>query len=267
MINSKRLIIVSVFTSIASIVLYCIILGWRIDVIEFEDLHIVLTLAEMFLILTILFVISLVLIKKGIHFNRIKKVLIFCSVILLIGSVTTICFNSVTRYDWYMPKNVAEKYPEMIQEHFPYHNIVNEDDEDFCVSHISGTSYYTFDVRGYTYEQQNIGYKAEYFESVSPFMNFKYYIEKGVISFSDLRYMDAFTKSEKITVNDVNMIVFTKENSCDIAVYIRNSNKAFYAELDNDYSNPISNEEFFATVIEQFKIAENCAKSKTFLDK
>ena len=87
MINSKRLIIVSVLTSTTSIILYCIIWGWRIDVIEFEDLHIVLTLAEMFLILTILFVISLVHIKKGIHFNRIKKVLIFCSVILYVPSL------------------------------------------------------------------------------------------------------------------------------------------------------------------------------------
>lgn len=98
-------------------------------------------------------------------------------------------------------------------------------------------------------------------------MNSKYYLEKGTISFSDLRFTNAFTKSENTTVNGVNVTVFTKENSNDIAVYIRDFDKAFYAELDNDFLYPISNEDFITTAIAQFEKAENCADSKAFLDR
>ncbi len=266
MIFSKKLTVFSILSLIVSMILYCVILNWRIDVMEFEDLHIVLSLAQLFLVLSLFFVISLILLKKGISAKKLKKLVIsFCC--LAVGvTVSFVCYNSATRYDWYIPKNVAEN-PDLIQEQFPYHDVTQEDDEDFCVSHILGTSYYTFDVRGYTQEQQNIYYKAEYFESISPFMNLKYYLEKGRISFSELKYIGAFTKTEKVTVNGVEVTVFTNQNSYDIAVYISDFNKAFYAELDNDFSNPINSEEFIATAIEQFEKAENCADSKAFLDR
>lgn len=267
MISSKKLTVFSILSLITSMILYCVILGWEIDTMEFEDLHIVLSLAQLFLVLSLFFVISLILLKKGISAKKLKKLVIsFCC--LAVGvTVSFVCYNSATRYDWYIPKNVAEINPDLIQNQFPYHDITQEDDEDFCVSHILGTSYYTFDVRGYTQEQQNICYKAEYFESISPFMNLKYYFEKGRISVSDLRYIGPFTKAEEITVNGVDIIVFTKADGDDIAVYISDFNKAFYAELDNDFSNPINRDEFIDTAIEQFEKAENCADGKAFLDR
>ena len=266
MISSKKLTVFSILSLIVSMILYCVILGWEIDTMEFEDLHIVLSLAQMFLALSLFFVVSLILLKKGINAKKLKKLVIsFCC--LAVGvTVAFICYNSATRYDWYIPKTVAEENPDLIQAQFPYHNIAQEDDEDFCVSHFLGTSYYTFDVRGYTQEQQIIYYKAEYFESISLFMNLKYYFEKGRISVSDLRYIGAFTKAEEITVNGMDIIVFTKADGDDIAVYISDFNKAFYAELDNDFSNPINRDEFIDTAIEQFEKAENCADSKAFLD-
>ena len=267
MISSKKLTVFSILSLITSMILYCVILGWEIDTMEFEDLHIVLSLAQMFLALSLFFVVSLILLKKGINAKKLKKFVIsFCC--LAVGvTVAFVCYNSVTRYDWYIPKTVTEENPDLIQAQFPYHNIAQEDDEDFCVSHFLGTSYYTFDVRGYTQEQQIIYYKAEYFESISPFMNLKYYFEKGRISVSVLIYIGAFTKAEEITVNGMDIIVFTKADGDDIAVYISDFNKAFYAELDNDFSNPINRDEFIATAIAQFEKAENCADSKAFLDR
>ncbi len=264
MITSKKLGIFSILSLIASMIFYCVILSWRIDVMEFEDLHIVLSLAQLFLVLSLFFVVSLILLKKGISAKKLKKLLVSFSALAVCVTVVFVCYNSATRYDWYIPENVAEENPDLIQAQFPYHNIAQEDDEDFCVSHFLGTSYYTFDVRGYTQEQQNICYTAEYFESISPFMSLKYYLEKGRIPFSEFKYIGSFTKTENITVNSVEVTVFTKENSDDIAVYIRDFNKAFYAELDNDSLYPVSNEDFISTAIAQFEKAENCADSKAF---
>ena len=114
MISSKKLTVFSVLSLITSMILYCVILGWEIDTMEFEDLHIVLSLAQMFLALSLFFVVSFILLKKGINAKILKKFVIsFCC--LAIGvTVAFVCYNGVTRYDWYMPENVAEEKRENV---------------------------------------------------------------------------------------------------------------------------------------------------------
>ena len=174
--------------------------------------------------------------------RRIKfSVIIVCLVSVVFGGFATILnYNSV--YSCYVPDLSIKENSNYIQEFFPYHNISD--------SSINGV----------------VNYTADYFQSISPFMNIKFYLDKGIILPSDLIYVDAYTQQEKIEINGVKINLFTKDNSTDCGLFIRKGNKAIYAEVDNVYKAGVSNEDFAKEVINQFVFLEKTADDGTLLE-
>lgn len=264
---SKKTLIFAIVSAIISLCFYCFLLFWELDVFEFEYIHILLSLAQLFLCLALFLVACFILGQKfNINNNNIKRILVLGCSVLSVISVIVIGYNSIIYYDGYTPKNVINNSQEFTQTFFPYHRITDMENPDISISHIAGTDYITVDSRGTTENSLNIIYHLEYFESCSPFMNFKFYLERGILIPSDLIYTSAFSKTEKIEVNGKQVTIFAKENGGDIGVFVKEGNRAVYAEIDNDYSNPITTETFINTVIEQFTIINESVDEKIFLD-
>ena len=263
---SKRYLIILIISVIASLCFYCSIMFWELDVFEFEYIHILLSLAQLFLSLALVLGIGAVvkskLSFKGFYF---KKTIISGCVILSVIFALLIGYNSINYYDWYTPQEVLDSDEEFAHSFFPYHKDIDIGAPNFSVCHITGTDYITIDSRGTTEDNLNVTYHLEYFESLSPFMQLKFFVERGVISPGDLRSVDSFTNFEKIEINGVKITLFTKESGNDIGLFIKDGNKAVYAELDNDYINPISVESFAETVIKQFELTEKAVDEKNFL--
>ena len=263
----KKTLILAIVSAIISLCFYCVILFWELDVFEFEYIHVLLSLAQLFLCLSLLFVVCFILGQKfNINNKNIKRILVLGCSVLSVISVIVIGYNSIIYYDGYTPKNVINNSQEFAQTFFPYHRITDMENPDISVSHITGTDYITVDSRGTTENSLNIIYHLEYFESCSPFMNLKFYLERGILIPSDLIYTSSFSKTEKIEVNGKQVTIFAKENGGDIGVFVKEGNRAVYAEIDNDYSNPITTETFINTVIEQFTIINESVDEKIFLD-
>lgn len=263
----KKNIVFSVFSAIVAICLYCSILFWELDVFEFEYIHILLSLAQLFLSLSLFSVVCTILGHKfNMNIQKLKKLLaVGCSALSAI-CVILISYNSINYYDWYTPQNIIDNNEEFTQTFFPYHRITDMENPDISVSHISGTDYVTISSQGTTETGLHITYHMEYLESFSPFMNLKFYLERGILIPSDLMYTDSFIKTEKTEISGIKVTVFTKEIGDDIGVFIKEGNKAIYAELDNDYSNPIDTETFVNIVIEQFTLVNQSVDEKVFLD-
>ena len=269
MSTSKKLVVSSVFTAIASIVLYCSILFQDFDMIEFDFLPLLLLSAQALLILTIVFIISAILISKGIfNLSKIKKVVITLTSVILVVYILLIGYNGVTFYDGYTPQDLIDNDKVFIQQFFPYCDVNEEESKvDIAVSHTTGVDYIGFYSRG-TYENDiYLTYEAEYFETYSCFMNFKFYLEKGILSFSDIKYVNSFTDCETKRINGMNVTIFTKEKSTDIGVFLSKGNRAIYAEF-NSYLNAssVELENFIEIVAEQFELIEETADEETFLD-
>ena len=267
MSTSKKCFVFSVISAIALLCFYCSILFWELDVFEFEYIHILLSLGQLFLCLTLVLGIGAV-VKSKFSFkdSYFKKAIISGCVILSVIFVALIWYNSVNFYDWYTPQEVLDSDEEFAHSFFPYHKDIDIGAPNFSVCHITGTDYMTIDSRGTTEDNLNVTYHVEYFESLSPFMQLKFFVERGIITPGDLRWIDSFTKCEETEVNGVKITLFTKENGNDIGLFIKDGNKAVYAELDNDYINPISVESFAETIIEQFELIEKTVDEKVFLD-
>lgn len=265
--TSNKCLIFSFVSIIVSLCLYCSILFWELDVFEFEYIHILLSLAQLFLSLSLLFVVCAILGQKSnINIKKIKKILVLGCSVLSVVCVIVIGYNSIIYYDGYTPKNVINNSKEFTQSFFPYHRITDMENPDISVSHITGTDYITVDSRGVTENNLNISYHLEYFESLSPFMNLKFYLERGMLIPSDLIYTSSFSKTANIEVNGKKVTVFTKEIGGDVGVFIKDGNRGVYAEMNNDNSNPIATESFVNTVIEQFTIINESVDEKNFLD-
>lgn len=265
--TSKKLGITSIFTAIASIVLYCSILFIDFDMIEYEFLSLPLFFAQVLLILTIVFIISAILISKDVfELFKIKKVIITLTSLILILCVLLNGYNAVTLYDGYTPQKITED-EEFAQGFFPYHQ-VDDDDVNICVSvsHITGTEYFMFSSYGLTENGDYLRYNMEYFESLSPLMNFDFYLERGVLSFSDMIYVGSFTDCETKVIDGIKVTIFTKAKGGDIGVYIRKGTKAVYAELIKNSLKTVSVEDFTKTVAEQFELIEKTADEGAFLD-
>ena len=225
--------------------------------------------AQALLILTIVFIISAILISKGIfNLSKIKKVVITLTSVILVVYILLIGYNGVTFYDGYTPQDLIDNDKVFIQQFFPYCDVNDEESKvDIAVSHTTGVDYIGFYSRG-TYENDiYLTYEAEYFETYSCFMNFKFYLENGILSFSDIKYVNSFTDCETKRINGMNVTIFTKEKSTDIGVFLSKGNRAIYAEF-NSYLNAssVELENFIEIVAEQFELIEETADEETFLD-
>ena len=154
---SKKSLIFAIVSAIISLCFYCFILFWELDVFEFEYIHILLSLAQLFLCLALFFVACFILEQKfNINNKNIKRILVLGCSVLSVISVIAIGYNSIIYYDGYTPKNVINNNQEFTQTFFPYHKIADMENSDISVSHITGTDYITVDSRGTTENSLNI---------------------------------------------------------------------------------------------------------------
>lgn len=264
---SKRIKIFSVLSAIITIILYVCILFVELDVTEFDQLVLLWFPALSFLVLTCILVVFAILTTK-VKFNerKIKLSVIIACLLSIVGfcCLTVFSYNSV--YSCYTPDLSIEENSDYIQKFFPYHDITeNQDSIDIETSVMLGTKRIIVSSYGDGSTNGVLNYTADYFESISPLMNFKFYLDKGVILPSDLIYVGAFTKQEKIEIDGVKITLFTKDNSTDYGLFINKGNKAIYAEADNVYNAEASYEDFAKVVINQFELLEKTAEDKSLL--
>ncbi len=237
--------------------------------IEFEFLPLLLFSAQALLILTLSFIISAVLISKDVfELSKIKKFVVTLTSVILVVYILLVGYNGITFYDGYTPQNLIDNNKVFIQQFFPYCDVNEEESKvDISASHTTGVDYIRFYSRGAYENDTYLTYEAEYFETYSCFMNLKFYLERGILSFSDMMYVNSFTDCETKRIDGMKVTVFTKENSTDIGVFISKGNRAIYAEF-NSLLNAASVEleDFVGTVAAQFELIEKTADEETFLD-
>ena len=141
----KKLKTISIFTILLSITLYCSILFQKTYFLEFEFLSLLLFSAQALLIISIfLFVCSILISKQKIKAEKLKnKVLIPC-IVILVGCISLILYNTIAFYDCYTPEEYIENNKETVQTLFPYHDVINSEYENFdiCASYVTGTKYF-----------------------------------------------------------------------------------------------------------------------------
>ncbi|MBE6802717.1 MAG: hypothetical protein E7530_07515 [Ruminococcaceae bacterium] len=267
MSTSKKLIITSIFTAVVSIVLFCLGMYQEIDMIEFEYLLIFLYSAQAFMVLTLVFIVGAFLfMKTDINVSVLKKTVVTITAFIITVCILFIGYNSINFYDGYTPSDMIDNENMLVQEFFPYHKTDDEKNIDISVSHITGTDYLTFSSRSVSENGLYFTYDVEYFESVSPFMNLKFYLERGLLLPSDVIYVNAFSDYEEIEKSGFKAVIFTKMDNDDIGIYLRKGNKAIYSELKNDSRKPVNVEDFLEITIEQFETIELKVDENYFLD-
>ena len=265
---SKKIKIFSVVSVIITIVLYSCILFMKLDVVEFDQLALVLSTAQMFLALSCVLILFVALTTRFTYSQRKIRlsVIIVCLLsVVFFGGKTILNYNSV--YSCYVPDLSIKENLNFIQGFFPYNRISETQDSiDIETSVMFGTKRIIVSSWGDSSVDGVVNYTVDYFQSISPFMNLKFYFDKGIILSSDLIYVDAYTHQEKIEVNEEKITLFTKDNSSDYGLFIRKGNKAVYAEVNNIYNSGVSYEEFAKDMINQFEVFEKTAKDGSLLE-
>ena len=106
---SKKIKIISIVSVIASLCFYFSVLFWELDVFEFEYIHILLSLAQLFLCLALLLGIGAVLKSKlSVSDSSFKKIIISGCAIVSVMFAILIGYNSINYYDWYTPQEVLD---------------------------------------------------------------------------------------------------------------------------------------------------------------
>lgn len=262
-----KLIAISVFTVIASIVFYCSILFQPMYFFEFEALPILLFSAETLLLISIILIISAVLILRGtVDGGNIKKKIIALCLFIVVGCSLLVGYNALAFYDGYTPENYTENNREYTQTLFPYHNITGEDYErfDISASYITGTKYFWLESYGVSVYGMPQGYDVRYFESTSPFMNFKFRLETENPLVKQWAELEGVAQGETMEVNGESVIFFEADG--DYGVLVKDFNKATYATLTNAYYTDITKEDFASEVLKQHEELKKLSKDNSFFD-
>ena len=263
----KKLKTISIFTILLSITLYCSILFQQTYFLEFEFLPILLFSAQALLIISIfLFVCSILISKQKTKFKKLKKKMVtFCA--LIIGCwLVLIAYNFIEVYDCYTPEEYIENNKETVQILFPYHDVINSEYENFdiCASYVTGTKYFWLESYGGSIYGLPQHYDVRYFESLSPFMNFKFRLETDNPIIKDWAELKVISNGEIIKIGNDTVIFFEADGA--YGVLVKDFNKTTYATLTYaEYSN-ISKEDFAKEIIEQHKMLKQLSKEKTFVD-
>ncbi|MBE6752513.1 MAG: hypothetical protein E7556_08320 [Ruminococcaceae bacterium] len=262
-----KMITISVFTVIASIVFYCSILFQPMYFFEFEALPILLFSAEALLIISIILIASAILISKGIFDGeKIKKKIIGVCVFIVVGCSLLVGYNALAFYDGYTPERYTENNREYTQTLFPYHNITGEDYErfDISASYITGTKYFWLESYGVSVYGMPQGYDVRYFESISPFMNFKFRMEIENPLVKDWAELRAVSQGEVININGKDVIFFEEDG--DYGILVKDFNKSTYATLTNTNYTNMTKEEFASEVLKQHEELKHISESNAFFD-
>lgn len=262
-----KLIVISVFTVIASIVFYCSILFQPMYFFEFEALPILLFSAEALLLVSIVLIISAVLISRGtVDGGNIKKKILALCIFIVVGCSLLVGYNALAFYDGYTPESYTENNREYTQTLFPYHNITGEEYErfDISASYITGTKYFWLESHGVSVYEMPQVYDVRYFESLSPFMNFKFRLETENPLVKHWAELEGVAQGEVMEVDGENVIFF--ETDDDYGVLVKDFNKATYATLTNAYYTDITKEEFASEVLKQHEELKKLSKDNSFFD-
>ncbi len=259
----KKCKVLSIIFAIISLILYSCITFETIGYLEYEVLLFLLYFGEAFLALTIIFIVLTLLLRKvKITELKSKMIAIISASAITLLSVGFSVYGYITFYDLYTPDDFIENNTEYIQKLHPYLDLDSKDNmkTDLEVSHIPGTDF----IKLYSYSWGSVDYTIEYFESISPFMNFKYRLSRSIPTpFNDMD-VPVIAPGKRITVNGVDVTVF--ENESKYAVLITSFNKNCFAVLENISSSGISSEDFAREVINQMELLEEATDNKTFLD-
>lgn len=266
---TKTFKILLVCSSVLSIVLYSCILFQSFGFLEFQSALFLLYFAEAFLLLTVVFAVSVVLDNKTvINTAKIKQSSIAVSVIVLIVCAGLCGYAYVDCYNCYTPKVLFESDIGKVQSYYPYHNLEEysrseKDPVELSVSHIPGTDYIYLYCYGDYFSDTNYDYELEYVKTVSAFMKYKFCLERLFpTQFNEIE-IDVQTYGEIIKVDEFSVIAYVDGN--DYAVLLNRLGSCTYASLINAPES-VSIEDFAREAIKQSDLLNNATKEKTFLD-
>lgn len=262
----KCLILLSILSAVVSVVLYGVTFFQSVSMLEFQYAQILLFLAEMFLVLTILFSIFLAIsFKNVLSLPKFKKIIIGLVLACVAVCILVTGYGLLSCYNLYTPENIMENDKDYVQKFMPYHNILDDYKEstDLSVSHIPGTDYVYINCYGTSELGIPLNYEVEYFKSVSPFMNMKFRFERMVLSPLNRYDLDVVGVGEDMEIDGTKLTVYVENN--DYAVLIKSFGKTIYASLIN-VPDEVTIEDFAKEVIRQFELIDDATQKKVFLD-
>lgn len=266
---SKHLTIATIFAALLSIALYCSILFQSFGFMEFQFALFLLYFAQAFLLLFVVFLVCTIVARKATGESTIiKKTCISLVSILLTGCIVLCGYAYLNCYNSYTPENLFTEDSESVQSFYPYHNIADfsieeKDPINLSVSHIPGTDY----VDLYCYDDSISGpgcdYEVEYLNSASPFMLFKFWLERVVPTPFNTLDIDVYAPGERMRVNGESFTAFVNGNN--YAVLINSFGSCTYASILGAPED-LTVEDFAREIIKQTDLLDTATEEKLFLD-
>lgn len=267
---SKKLTIAAVITGLASCVIYSIIFYKRFEFIYFEYLLWVLVPARALLILCLSFIVgSFVCLKKTNLVKKVKRFFKVFTVLVILISFASVCIGNLNYYNGYTPKHLIEANEEYIQKLFPYHEFNYDEtkrNNNIIINRIGSNKFIFLSSYGECTQSKGIFYDVLYLESMSPFMNLKFNIEKGSMMWLVFTEAPSLLPEsvQEIEVDGVRVKIFVSDNR--YIAFINGCGKSICATLDYIEGEGITPESFAAETAKQLSLLEKAMQNGMILE-
>ncbi|MBQ9913459.1 MAG: hypothetical protein IJO73_04445 [Clostridia bacterium] len=253
--TSKRIIVFSMvlFFIISVSLIVAVFFKSTVDA-DFEDFSMLLNTVKVFLLISSSFFVLLLLIKQKERINlNTEKVFLIFSVIIYSG----LFLAGVSAFSGYNSRSGVFCSSELnwdnvnVDRYLPYNEVFKRNSSDDVYYEVSKTS-----VNGFVYVHaindvmNGIDYKAEYFDSSSYLMNFKFISDRTVSSaFNDF---DAEVTGEFATefIDDLECDIYVDGN--DYYLVIADEKSSFFSSVTDNEELIVSLDDFKENAIKQF---------------
>lgn len=266
---TKTLKVLLACSSVLSVVLYSCILFQTFGLLEFQSALFLLYFAEAFLLLTVVFAVGMVLNNKTVIDEvKTKRICVATAVAVLLSCSLLCGYAYLDCYNCYTPEKLFKNDIKVIQPFYPYHNVEEysreeKDPMDLSVSHIPGTDYIYLYCYGDYFSDTNYDYELEYVKTVSPFMKYKFCLERLFPTQFNETEIDVQAHGEKMKVDGLSLVAYVDGN--DYAILLNRFGSCLYASLVNAPES-ITVEDFAREIINQSELLDNAINEKTFFD-
>ncbi len=266
----KRNLILSAIFGILAISIYFNMSKLLIMNLLNVELPYYLSFARGCLILSITFAVVCICCKRN-YFKKtvIRIVAVVEMVVLILGGLIYVSKTNDNYYNGFVEKNLISKNESEIAKLYPYHVFNFSDNVQYgipIVIRIGSATFFSLTSESqYIEKSDGVYYYVDYFESLSPYMNFKFYMENGsFLGQMRNRPPSYYPQSvEKVKIDGYKVKIYIVEDEYN--VFIDGFGKSIYASLKYGEDMGITPQAFAEEVVNQFQLIEKAIDENIFI--
>lgn len=257
----KRNLVLSIIFGVFSIGIYLNMSRFFTMNILNLDLPYYISFARLFLILSITFAVLCFCCKRGCYKKTVTRIVIVLEVVLLIlGSLVFISKKDDNYYNGFVDKKLILKNNSEFAKFYPYHTFDYKEKVEYgnpVVIRVGTTCF--FDITSnseYIKSSNGTNYYLTYFESLSPYLNLKFYMENGSLMGQMRNKPPSYYPQsvEKIKIDGYKVKIYIAENEYN--VFVNGLGKSVYATLTYGDDIGVTPQSFAEEVVNQLKLVE-----------